>query len=260
MIEILPICAFSDNYIWAITDHQYVVVVDPGDAGPVFEFLDSRNLTLSGILVTHYHPDHIAGIGSLINKHPDIPVWAPANETVPHATQPLKEGDTVLLPVGDISLSVLDVPAHTNGHIAYKGTLPNGQPILFSGDTLFSSGCGRLFEGTAAQMLTAMKKFSALPDETLVYCTHEYTLSNLAFAMTVEPENADIQQRTLEVTALREQNSPSIPCSIGNEKKVNPFLRWDNPQLKVTVEDWADEKYDDEVSLFAAVRRWKDKF
>ena len=260
MIEILPICAFSDNYIWAITDHEQVVVVDPGDAAPVIEFIEKRNLTLAGILVTHYHPDHIGGIGQLINGHPDIPVWSPANEIVPHSTFSLKEGDIVSLPIENISLNVLDVPAHTAGHIAYTGKLPNGQPILFSGDTLFSSGCGRLFEGTAEQMLTAMKKISALPDNTLVYCTHEYTLSNLAFAMAVEPENIDIQQRALEVTTLREQNTPSIPCLLGSEKKVNPFLRWDIPQLKYTVEDWADEKLEDEISLFAAVRRWKDVF
>ncbi len=260
MIEILPICAFSDNYIWAITDHERVVVVDPGDAAPVIEFIEKRNLSLAGIIVTHYHPDHIAGIGQLINAHPDIPVWSPANETVPHSTVSLKEGDSISLPIGNISLDVLDVPAHTAGHIAYTGTLPGGQPVLFSGDTLFSSGCGRLFEGTAEQMLNAMKKFSLLPDNTLVYCTHEYTLSNLAFAMTLEPENIDIQQRTLEVTALRDQNTPSVPCWLGSEKKVNPFLRWDSPQLKYTVEDWADEKLEDDISIFAAIRRWKDVF
>lgn len=260
MIEILPIKAFSDNYIWAITDHQQVVVVDPGDANPVIEFIEQRNLSLAGILVTHYHPDHIGGIGQLIETHPNIPVWTPEKEPVAHSTQTLKEGDTVALPIGGLTLSVLDVPGHTSGHIAYTGNLPSGQPFLLSGDTLFSSGCGRLFEGTPGQMLNAMKKFRALSDDTLVFCTHEYTMSNLAFAMAVEPENADIQLRTIEVTALRATDTPSIPCLLGNEKKVNPFLRWDSPSLKVTTEDWADKALEDDVALFTAVRAWKDKF
>ena len=260
MIEILPIRAFSDNYIWAITDHKHVIVVDPGDANPVIEFLEQRNLSLAGILVTHYHPDHIGGISQLIKTHPDIPVWTPANETVAHSTQSLKEGDTVTLPFDNLTLSVLDVPGHTSGHIAYTGRFPSGQPFLLSGDTLFSSGCGRLFEGTPEQMLNAMKKFRALSDDTIVFCTHEYTLSNLAFAMTVEPDNQDIQARIIEVTALRDSDTPSIPCLLGNEKKVNPFLRWDNPSLKVTAEDWADKSLESDVSIFTAVRAWKDKF
>ena len=268
MIEIFPIEAFSDNYIWAITDQKLVVVVDPGDANPVFEILKQRNLILAGILVTHYHQDHIGGISTLVKQNPDIPVWTPAKESVAHSTCSLMEGDTVTLPVGDIALQVLDVPAHTNGHIAYHGILPTlnplggttKKPFLLCGDTLFSSGCGRLFEGTPAQMLAAMKKFSALPDNTLIYCTHEYTLSNLAFAMATEPENSDIQQRIMEVTALRGQNKPSIPCVLANEKKVNPFLRWDSHQLISTVTDWADEALEDELAVFAATRRWKDNF
>ncbi|PCJ35985.1 MAG: hydroxyacylglutathione hydrolase [Moraxellaceae bacterium] len=260
MIEILPIPALTDNYIWAITDHKNTVIIDPGDAEPVISFLEERNLTLSGILVTHQHPDQINGIAQLVELQPAIPVWAPANEKIPHATKLLHDGDEVDLAIGGIILKVLDVPGHTKGHIAYIGELPGNQPFLLSGDTLFSAGCGRLFEGTPEQMLSVMRKFRALPDSTWVYCTHEHTLSNLAFAMTVEPANPDIQQRIMDVTVLREQNRPSLPCTIGNEKKVNPFLRWDSLQLKIAVEDWADTQLTDDISIFTAVRKWKDKF
>lgn len=260
MLKITPIPAFLDNYIWMIERAGYAAVVDPGDARPVLDTLRLRGLRLAAILITHHHPDHIGGIAPLLAAHP-VPVYGPRAESrsIPQLTRLLAEGDRVELPELDLSLDVLEVPGHTLGHIAYKSA--DKSPIrLFCGDTLFSAGCGRLFEGTAAQLYESLQKFKGLDADTLVYCTHEYTLSNLAFAAAAEPGNPDIEQYHKEVMRLRAQGQPSLPSNIGLERRVNPFLRVDQPAIMRTLRQKLDPAPADPPAVFAALRRWKDQF
>lgn len=239
MLHVVPIPAFTDNYIWLIVnpDNHQAAVVDPGDAQPVLDYCQQHGLELCTILITHHHPDHVGGVNKLV-KHYNIPVYGPALENIPDCDHKLSEGDVVTLEQLDhLKLNVIDVPGHTSGHIAYYG---NGW--LFCGDTLFAGGCGRLFEGTPAQMHTSLAKLKALPPQTQVFCAHEYTQANLAFAITIEPDNLDLQQRIQDVAKLRQQQQPTIPSSIDIELKTNPFLR-----VK-------DDK------AFANVRQLKDNF
>lgn len=259
MLTLHPIPAFTDNYIWCLHDDQTAYVVDPGQAEPVLAYLNDRSLVLKGILITHHHWDHVSGVETLAAAFPGIPVWGPTTETIPGRTISLEEGDSVDLDWG-IQLQVLGVPGHTLGHVAYySDSTPVGQ-ILFSGDTLFSSGCGRLFEGTPEQMYQSLLKFSALPAETKVCCTHEYTASNLAFARAVEPANQDIQERCDAVSKLRDQNLPSLPSTIGLELKVNPFLRVTESTVLQSLEAKCGQRPSNEVATFATLRQWKDNF
>ncbi|HEX4937256.1 MAG TPA: hydroxyacylglutathione hydrolase [Candidatus Kapabacteria bacterium] len=258
-LHIHPISAFSDNYIWCLHNQQLAVVVDPGDAGPVQRYLQQQGLQLAGILVTHHHPDHIAGINTLVEHWPGIPVWGPAQEHIPARTQALQQGNRVQLPLG-LELQVLDVPGHTLGHIAYFGTGASTGPVLFCGDTLFSSGCGRLFEGTPEQMFHSLGLFRRLPGETRVFCTHEYTLSNLKFALAVEPDNMDIQQRKTAVEQLRADHLPSLPSTLALELKVNPFLRTDQAPVIEAVSRNCGARPASEAQTFARLRAWKDHF
>ncbi|MEQ1667575.1 MAG: hydroxyacylglutathione hydrolase [Sulfuriferula sp.] len=214
-----PIAAFSDNYIWAMHNQQHAIIVDPGDAQVVIAFLQAHALQLVAILVTHHHHDHVGGIAVLLDKYP-VPVYGPAHENIPHRTHPLTEGDTLHIAELGLSLSVLDIPGHTAGHIAYYGA-----GSVFCGDTLFGCGCGRLFEGTPAQMLNSLDKLVQLPPDTAVYCAHEYTLNNIAFALTLEPDNVALQQRAQHDQALRQQQLPTLPSTIAIEQATNPFLR-----------------------------------
>lgn len=214
-----PIAAFNDNYIWAVHNQQHVIIVDPGDAQVVIAFLQAHALQLAAILVTHHHHDHVGGIAALLDKYP-VPVYGPAHENIPHRTHPLTEGDALHIAELGLSLSVLDIPGHTAGHIAYYGA-----GSVFCGDTLFGCGCGRLFEGTPAQMLNSLDKLAQLPPDTAVYCAHEYTLGNIAFALTLEPDNLALQQRALHDQLLRHQHLPTLPSTIAIEKATNPFLR-----------------------------------
>ena len=235
-------------------------MVDPGDAGPVRAFLQQHNLMLKGILVTHHHWDHVGGIDTLVKEYPGIPVWGPANEQIPCRTVALKHGDSVSLPFG-VRLEVLEVPGHTLGHIAYYCEDCAGTgPILLSGDTLFSSGCGRLFEGTAEQMHHSLGLFKRLPGATRIYCTHEYTLSNLRFALAVEPDNPDILDRQHQVEELRAQERPSLPTNLSLELRVNPFLRADKPSVRSAVSRNCGSGPSGEVDIFAKLRSWKDHF
>lgn len=255
-IDLIPIPAFKDNYIWLMRSHnqQYAAIVDPGDAAPVLEALKQYQATLSAILITHHHWDHTNGINQLL-EHYSVPVFGPANETIPGLTHPLKENDHIELPNLSLDLQVLDIPGHTKGHIAYYN-----QDSLFCGDTLFTAGCGRLFEGTAEQMLNSLTKLAALPGNTRVYCGHEYTQNNLGFAKAVEPENPDIAQRIAQVANLRAQNLPTVPSTIEEEKRTNPFLRCDIPAVINAVEQYAGHKLKNPVEVFVSLRKWKDGF
>lgn len=253
-VQITPIKAFNDNYIWCIHNTQHSLVVDPGDAAPVVAHLQQQQLSLQGILITHHHWDHTDGIEQLLAIYPDIPVFGPHNH-ITTITHRLCEGEQLHLPSLDIAMQVLAVPGHTLDHIAYYGDIG-----LFCGDTLFSAGCGRLFEGSPAQMLDAMDKFKQLPDQTKVYCTHEYTLANLAFAQAVEPQNLNVQQYSQWVRQQRENSAATLPSQIGQEKAINPFMRTDNAQVKMAIERHCQQSLSDEVAVFTQLRRWKDNF
>lgn len=257
-MNISPIPAFTDNYIWELDDGSKAYVVDPGDAKPVIAFLEAQELTLAGIIITHHHWDHTGGIKDLLELWPGIPVYGPANEDIPEVTHPLKEGDTAHI-LGK-TFKIIDVPGHTSGHIAYYHESFEDHDVLLCGDTLFSSGCGRLFEGTAAEMFESLSKLRELPAETLVYCTHEYTQANLKFAQAVEPNNPDIAARIKQVEELRAKGEPSVPTTLGLERKVNPFLRWDAPEVIAAANEQAGTMTHEPVEVFAAIRGWKDRF
>lgn len=253
---ITPIPAFKDNYIWVIAREHSCVVIDPGDAAPVLRYLKDRHLSVVAMLITHHHHDHVGGIIEL-RKSYDVPVFGPRAENIPLCSHPLDDGDIVSLPQIELSFSVFHVPGHTLGHIAYYAQPQNA---LFCGDTLFSSGCGRLFEGSPRQMHESLQRLASLPDNTRVYCTHEYTQANLRFAQHLEPENSAIAARIDAVNLLRAQQQPSLPSSMGLEKQVNPFLRLHSQALQQNLESYAEQKLTNDVERFAALRRWKDKF
>ena len=248
--------AFADNYIWMLHDGTQAVVVDPGDAAPVLQALQARGLQLAAILVTHHHPDHVGGIDAL-RPHLHGPVWGPARENIPKPCTPLDDGDVVT--VLGRRFQVIDVPGHTAGHIAYFQLDEDEAPLLFCGDTLFSAGCGRLFEGTPAQMQHSLSRLAALPGSTRVCCTHEYTLSNLRFAQAVEPGNAELAAYTLRCQALRDAGRPTLPSSVAQERAVNPFLRCSEPEVQAAART-QDAAADDPVSVFAALREWKNNY
>lgn len=254
MLKVQQLNAFDDNYIWLIgcEGHNSVAIVDPGDEEPVIEALEAQQLTPVAILITHHHGDHTGGVTELVERY-QIPVYGPANERIPALTHPLSEGDTVELPDCDLSLAVFDTPGHTRGHICYYG-----HDALFCGDTLFTAGCGRLFEGTAEQMYRSLEKLRALPDETHVYCAHEYTQANLGFAREAEPENEDIKVRSDEVDGLRANGQATVPALLGLEKATNPFLRSHIPTLIAAAEHFAGKKLTTPAEVLGAVRHWKD--
>jgi hydroxyacylglutathione hydrolase len=252
--QVVPIRAFRDNYIWCIRRGNHAAVVDPGDAEPVFEYLADQRLELSAILATHHHLDHIGGIGALTQSH-SVPVWAPVDDRIDCATNRIDEGDLVPLPELGVALRVLEIPGHTLTHVAYYG--PN---LLFCGDTLFACGCGRLFEGTPFQMVTSLAKLAALPDDTLVYCGHEYTQSNLRFGRVVDPLNPVLVDWEQETTELRNRQQPTLPSTIGREKRGNPFLRCDDPTIAAAARRHAGQELGGPVEVFAVLREWKNVF
>ena len=266
-LQVWPIPAFDDNYIWCIHDGLSALVVDPGDALPVLSYLQERNLILTGILITHHHADHTGGILQLLEAFggSDIPVYGPASETIPGRTNPLLEGDAIDILAPKIGFEVLEVPGHTLGHIAYFAPLTHfnsslSKPLLFCGDTLFASGCGRLFEGTPTQMYESLQKFAKLPAETLVFCTHEYTLSNIRFALEVEPNNPDLLAWSTEAKALRHVAKPTVPTSIAQELRVNPFMRCDQGSVREVAEKVCGQPLQPGASVLAVIRAWKDRF
>lgn len=257
MLEVSPVRAFADNYIWLIhapVAREEVVVVDPGDARPVQAALEQHGLRLRGVLVTHHHPDHVGGVRELAARH-GVPVYGPARETMPCSVQSLDDGDIVSRADLGFEFQVMDVPGHTAGHIAYHG---HGE--LFCGDTLFSAGCGRLFEGTPAQMLGSLDRIAALPDDTRIFCAHEYTLSNLRFAAAVEPGNADVLASLEATRALRDRDAITVPSRLGHERRINPFLRCREPAVRAAAEAHARRSLPEPVDVFATVRAWKDGF
>ena len=256
MLELLPLPAFTDNYIWTLrrAGDPRVVVVDPGDAAPVEAHLAQLGLELAAILVTHHHGDHVGGVPALVARH-RVPVHGPAREAQAVVGVPHADGARLHIPELELDLEVLEIPGHTLGHIAFVG-----DGVLFCGDTLFSVGCGRLFEGTPAQMLGSLERLAALPPATRVCCGHEYTQANLAFAAVAEPGNAAAADHALSVAAARAAGHPSLPSTIALERAVNPFLRIDSPVIERTVAEWSGGEPAGKVALFAALRRWKDAF
>ena len=253
---LIPIPAFNDNYLWLLHDGQRALIVDPGDASPVLQALRDSHLELESILVTHHHADHTGGINEL-REATGARVFGPAREQIPGPFTPLEDGDTVQA-LG-LDFQVIDVPGHTAGHIAFFTPEANGKPLLFCGDTLFSGGCGRLFEGTPAQMLASLDRLAALPGNTVVCCTHEYTMANLRFALAVEPDNRELIGYHARCAALREARKPTLPTSIAQELMINPFLRTRHPTVMAAARRFDPAAHDDNT-LFAAIRQWKNQF
>jgi hydroxyacylglutathione hydrolase len=255
---IIPLNAFNDNYIWLITNGTHAMVVDPGQAAPVQHALSERNLSLVSILLTHHHQDHVGGVAELVAQT-GAKVYGPAGEVLPLCDVALVEGDHISDQDLQLSLFVLDVPGHTAGHIALAGEIA-GQPVLFCGDTLFAAGCGRLFEGTPAQMDESLAKLAALPAATAVYCAHEYTLSNMRWARVVEPDNQTLQSWQARAEQQRAEGQPTLPSSIGQELSCNPFLRVRQPAVAHAAAQWAARVLDNPVEVFATLREWKNNF
>jgi hydroxyacylglutathione hydrolase len=254
-VSVFPIKAFNDNYIWCLHNKTQCSVVDPGDAAPVLAYCQDNQLTISAIIITHHHWDHTGGIDALLAAFPNIPVYGPQNKNIKQITVRLSQGDDIELALLGVKFSILEVPGHTLDHIAYYGDIG-----LFCGDTLFSAGCGRLFEGTPQQMFASLSKLTALPADTAVYCTHEYTMANIAFAEAVEPNNQALIDYKRWVNQQRAENTPTLPSNIQRELDVNPFLRCHSAELVANVSQNMGAMLASEQEIFASLRSWKDNF
>lgn len=255
MLNVAPLNAFSDNYIWVVSsgNDPRVAVVDPGEATPVENHLSEHGLRLGAILITHHHPDHTGGVNDLL-RAADVPVYGPAEAArATHVSEQIGNSDHFTLDWLGLELSVIGVPGHTAGHIALYG-----DGLLFSGDTLFRGGCGRLFEGDAAQMRAALARLRELPDQTRVYCGHEYTQKNLRFAAQVEPGNEAVRKALASADRDREAGHPTLPSTIGDERDINPFMRWDEPSVIQAAADRAGRQPRTADEVLAIVREWKD--
>lgn len=252
--EVVALRAFADNYIWTIRDAGFAAVVDPGDAQPVLDYLAREKLQLVAILNTHHHADHVGGNAALLART-KVPVFGPHDERIPEVSERLADGERLTLPHFNIEMETLEIPGHTRSHIAFYG-----DGLLFSGDTLFAAGCGRLFEGTPRQMYDSLTRLARLPDATRVYCGHEYTLSNLKFARAAEPDNRRLPELETRMQALRERDQPTLPSTIAQEKATNPFLRVAEPAIIASASGRAAKKLSDPVSVLAEIRDWKNNF
>jgi hydroxyacylglutathione hydrolase len=253
MLEIVPLPAFKDNYIWTLRKGRAAAVVDPGEARPVSDYLAREGLELVAILATHHHPDHVGGVEDLVRAR-RVPVFGPKGEPIPGLTHPVGDGDAAEIPELGAKFSVLGIPGHTRAHVAYYGL-----GSLFCGDTLFACGCGRVFEGTPEQMVASLGKLAALPDATRVYCGHEYTLANIKFARAVEPGNPALAAREQRAQALRAAGKPTLPSTLGEERATNPFLRCAEPAVVESANKYLGARVADPVRVFAAIREWKNK-
>ncbi len=253
-MNIVPLPAFRDNYIWILREGRNAAVVDPGDAATVLAYLEREGLKLTAILATHYHDDHVGGIPALLQKHP-APVFGLAGEAIPCLSHALEDGEVFDLPGLDMAFRVLAVPGHTLGHGAYYGA-----NLLFCGDTLFGCGCGRLFEGSPAQMYASLSRLAALPAETRVYCAHEYTEANIRFALAVEPGNARLRERAEETRARRAAGESTVPSLLEEEIATNPFLRSTAPEVIAAASARAGRTLTDPVAVFTEIRSWKNGF
>jgi hydroxyacylglutathione hydrolase len=259
MTEILALHAFDDNYIWLLRARGCVAVVDPGDAAPVLAHLERSGDRLCAILATHHHGDHVGGLAEILARFP-VPVFGPALENIAGVTHALSGGERIELPEIGVELEVIAVPGHTRGHIAYYGPNIDDDGALFCGDTLFGAGCGRLFEGSPAQMQESLAKLAVLPAPTLVYCAHEYTQGNMRFALAVEPGSVAVQRRSERVAEDRAKGRATIPTRIRIELETNPFLRWDAPAVRAAAASRLGHLPADAVETFAAIREWKNRF
>jgi len=254
VFDLRALPALADNYIWTLAESDgRGIVVDPGESAPVFAAIRNGFQPLA-ILLTHHHNDHIGGAGDLLSAF-DIPCFAPHDERIPRASQRVADGDRVMIPGLGWEFDVIAIPGHTRSHIAFSGL-----GLLFCGDTLFSLGCGRLFEGTPAQMLASLDRLAALPDDTLVCCAHEYTEANGRFARAAEPDNAARDLRLADVARLRAAGQPSLPSTLGSERACNPFLRSDQPAVRERLGSQRGLASNDRIDAFAALREWKDGF
>ncbi|MDZ7749010.1 MAG: hydroxyacylglutathione hydrolase [Halofilum sp. (in: g-proteobacteria)] len=257
MLEAIPVPALSDNYIWLVAapGQKSVVVVDPGEAAPVLEALERNALEVAAILVTHHHGDHVGGLAEVAARYPDAPVYGPATEEVAGVTARVGGGDRVEVAALETVFDVIDTPGHTAGHVSF-----HGGGVLLCGDTLFAGGCGRVFEGSHAQMAASLARLAALPGDTRGCCGHEYTLKNLAFARAVEPDNEALAERERGAKALRDAGRPTVPFELAGELETNPFLRCDQPAVRAAAERHAGRALDDAAAVFGALRDWKDSF
>ena len=253
-MQVHAVPAFQDNYLWVLAEGRRAAVVDPGDAAPVQRFLEQNGLELGAILATHHHGDHVGGVAALVERW-KCPVFGPAHDGVAGLDRSLGEGDRIDVPGLGVAFDVLDVPGHTAGHIAYVG-----EGSVFCGDTLFGCGCGRLFEGTPAQMCASLGKLARLNPATRVYCAHEYTMSNIRFALAVEPGNRALAERESRDAARRARQEPTIPSTLGVEVATNPFLRCAEPEVVASAERRAGHALAGPVEVFAQIRAWKNNF
>jgi hydroxyacylglutathione hydrolase len=251
--HVIPLRAFKDNYVWTIRDASHAVVVDPGDARPVLDYLEQEKLQLAAILNTHHHADHVGGNAALLARV-RVPVFGPHDERIAEVTHRVADGERITLPHFDLAFEVFEIPGHTRTHVAFHGA-----GMLFCGDTLFAVGCGRLFEGTPQQMHESLSRLARLPDSTKVYCGHEYTLSNIGFARTVDPDNRSLQELEARAQALRDRDEPTLPSTIGTERATNPFLRCADRAVVAAASRYAGRTLGDPVSVLATIREWKNK-
>ncbi len=254
MVTLWPIPVFDDNYVWVLEKEGVasVAIIDPGDGVATLAALERRVLEPCAVLLTHHHADHVGGVDEIIDRY-EVEVYGPAREAIQAVNRPVSDLDVVRIAKIGIELTAIDVPGHTAGHVAYLGP-----GLVLPGDTLFTGGCGRVFEGTPSQMFNSLQRLAELPPDTGVYCAHEYTLANLRFACQVEPGNEDLQRRLASAEARRAEDQPTVPSTIGEELRTNPFLRCDVPEVRAAAEAHAGTQLGSEAEVFAAVRAWKD--